>query len=71
MCSEIDTKIQMYEMTSSYNIRRVGPLAAETIVGVLQSLSPVSQVTIKARDVPTHVSSIVEVMTCKINTDRL
>ena len=70
MCIDIDTKIQMYGITGSYNIRSVGSLAAETTVGVLQSLSPVSQVSIKARDVPALMSTLVEVMTCKINTDR-
>lgn len=70
MCSDIDTKIQMYGMTGSYNVRSVGSLAVETTVGVLQSLSPVSQVSIKARNVPALVLSLVEVMTCKINTER-
>ncbi|XP_062619861.1 uncharacterized protein LOC134281410 [Saccostrea cucullata] len=68
MCIDIDT--QMYGITGSYNVRCVGSLAAETTVGVLQSPSPVSQVSIKARDVPALMNTLVDVMTCKINTDR-
>jgi hypothetical protein len=52
MCIDIDTKLQMHGMTNTYNIRSVGSLAAETTVGVLQTLNPNSQVSIKARDVP-------------------
>jgi hypothetical protein len=47
MCIDIDTKLQMHGMTNTYNIRSVGSLAAETTVGVLQTLNPNSQVSIK------------------------
>ena len=63
----IDTKLQLYGITDGYNIRSVGSLAAETTVGLLQSLNPHSQVSIKAVDVP---SIVTEVMTCKVNLDR-
>ena len=56
-------------ITGLYTIRNVGSLAAETTVGVLQSLSPVSQVSIKTRDFTVLMSTLVEVMTCKLNTD--
>ena len=67
---DIDTKLQMYAITGPYNIRSVGSLAAETMVGVLQEMNPTTGVSIKARDVPSLISSVVEVMTCKINPDR-
>ena len=67
---DIDTKLQMYAITGPYNIRSVGSLAAETMVGVLQQMSPTTGVSIKARDVPSLMSSVVEVMTCKTNSDR-
>ena len=67
---DIDTKLQMYAITGPYNIRSVGSLAAETKVGVLQEMNPTTGVSIKARDVPSLISSVVEVMTCKINPDR-
>ncbi|XP_033725248.1 uncharacterized protein LOC117315212 [Pecten maximus] len=70
MCIDIDTKLQMYGMAGTYNIRSVESLAAETTVGILQSLSPISQVPIKARDVPSLMSNVAEVMTCKMSTDR-
>ena len=70
MLMDIDSKLQMYGMTGSYNIRTVGSLAAETTVGILQSLYPTNQVSIKARDVPSLISTVVEVMTCKINPNR-
>jgi hypothetical protein len=60
----------MYAMTESYNMRTIGSLAAETMVGIFQSLSPASQVSIKAKDVPELVSSVVEIMTCKANLNR-
>jgi hypothetical protein len=37
---DIETKIQMYAMTESYNMRTIGGLAAETMVGIFQSLKP-------------------------------
>lgn len=49
---DIGTKLQMYTIVAPYNIRSVGSLAAETTVGILQSLYPNNQVSIKARDVP-------------------
>ena len=67
---DIDTKIQLHWYAGSYNIRGVGSLAAETTVGVLQQLNPVSSVSIKARDVPSLVSNVVEVMTCKLDPNR-
>lgn len=67
---DIDSKIQLHTMANGYNIRSVGSLAAETTVGVLQAMYPTSQVSIKARDVPELISSVVEVMTCKSNPDR-
>lgn len=60
----------MYTIVGPYNIRSVGSLAAETTVGILQSLYPNNQVSIKARDVPGLMSSVVEVMTCKLNPNR-
>ena len=60
----------MHGMTNTYNIRSVGSLAAETTVGVLQVLNPNSQVSIKARDVPSLMRNVTEVMICKINLDR-
>ncbi|VDI64590.1 Hypothetical predicted protein [Mytilus galloprovincialis] len=70
MMIDIDSKIQLHTMANGYNIRSVGSLAAETTVGVLQAMYPTSQVSIKARDVPELISSVVEVMTCKSNPDR-
>ena len=70
LCIDIDTKLQMYGIAGTYNIRSVGSLAAETTVGVLQTLNPVSQVSIKARDVPVLMASVVEVMTTQLNHDR-
>lgn len=70
MLIHIDTKIQMHNLTSSFNIRSIGSLAAETTVGILQSLYPTSQVSIKARDVPSLMSSVVDVMSCKSNPNR-
>lgn len=70
MCIDIDTKLQMHGMTNTYNIRSVGSLAAETTVGVLQTLNPNSQVSIKGRDVPSLMCNVTEVMICKINLDR-
>ncbi|CAC5367164.1 unnamed protein product [Mytilus coruscus] len=70
MMIDIDIKIQLHTMANGYNIRSVGSLAAETTVGVLQAMYPTSQVSIKARDVPELISSLVEVMTCKSNPDR-
>ena len=67
---DIDTKLQMYSIVGPYNIRSVGSLAAETTVGVLQALYPINQVSIKARDVPGLMTSVVEVMTCKLDPDR-
>lgn len=37
---DIGTKLQMYTIVAPYNIRSVGSLAAETTVGILQSLYP-------------------------------
>jgi hypothetical protein len=51
-------------------MRTIGSLAAETMVGIFQSLSPASQVSIKAKDVPELVSSVVEIMACKANLNR-
>ena len=70
LCIDIDTKLQLYGITDGYNIRSVGSLAAETTVGLLQSLNPHSQVSIKAVDVPSLMSIVTEVMTCKVNLDR-
>ena len=67
---DIDTKLQMYNITDTFNIRSVGSLAAETTVGVLQDLYPTSQVSIKARDVPSLMRSVVDVMACKCNPQR-
>lgn len=67
---DIDTKLQMYTIVAPYNIRSVESLAAETTVGILQSLYPNNQVSIKARDVPGLMSSVVEDMTCKLNPNR-
>ena len=65
-----DTKLQL-NGTDGYNyIKSVGSLAAETTVGLLQSLNPHSQVSIKAVDVPSLMSIVTEVMTCKVNLDR-
>ena len=66
----IDSKIQLPTLTDKYNIISVGSLAAETIVGLLQTLYPTFQVSIKARDVRTLMASVVEVMTCKPNSKR-
>lgn len=70
MMLDIDTKLQLYGITDNYNIRAVGSLAAETTVGILQAHYPNPQVSIKARDVPTLMSSVIEVMTCKSNPNR-
>jgi hypothetical protein len=70
MLIDIDTKIQLHWLAGAYNIRSVGSLAAETTVGVLQQLNPVSSVSIKARDVPSVISNVVEVMTCRLNPKR-
>ena len=70
MLIDIDSKIQLYTLTDKYNISSVGSLAAETTVGLLQTLYPTTQVSIKARDVPTLMFSVVEVMTCKSNSKR-
>jgi hypothetical protein len=70
MLIDIDTKIQMHNLTDTFNIRSIGSLAAETTVGILQSLYPTSQVDIKARDVPSLMSSVVDVMACKTNPER-
>jgi hypothetical protein len=70
ICIDIDTKLQLYGMTRGYNIRSVGSLAAETTVGLLQSLNPHSQVSIKAVDVPSLMAIVTEVMTCKVNLNR-
>ena len=67
---DIDSKIQLHTLTDKYSISPVGSLAAETTVGLLQTLYPTTQVSIKARDVPTLMSSVVEVMTCKSNSKR-
>ena len=67
---DIDSKLQLYGISGSYNVRSVGSLAAETTVGVLQSLNSTSQVSIKAVDVPKLMSTAVEVMTYKLNPDR-
>ena len=67
---DIDTKLQMFAIVGPYNIRSVGSLAAETTVGVLQALYPTNQVSIKARDVPSLMTSVVEVMTCKLDPNR-
>lgn len=67
---DIDTKIQLHSLTGPYNIKSVGSLAAETTVGILQQLNPNSSVSIKARDVPALVSSVVELMTCRLNNER-
>ena len=60
----------MYAMTESYNRRTIGGLATETMVGIFQSLSPTNQFSIKAKDVPELVSSVVEIMACKANPNR-
>ena len=70
MLIDIDSKIQLHTLTDKYSISSVGSLAAETTVGLLQTLYPTTQVSIKARDVPTLMSSVVEVMTCKSNSKR-
>jgi hypothetical protein len=70
MMLDIDTKIQLHLMTDTYNIRGVGSLAAETTIGILQAMYPTIQVSIKARDVPSLISSVIEVMTCKCNPNR-
>ena len=70
MLIDIDSKIQLHTLTDKYKIRSVGSLAAETTVGLLQTLYPTTQVSIKARDVPTLMSSVVEVMTCKSTSKR-
>ena len=70
MMLDIDTKLQLYGLTDTYNMRAVGSLAAETTVGILQAMCPNPQVSIKARDVPSLISSVVEVMTCKCNPKR-
>jgi hypothetical protein len=67
---DIDTKLQLYKLTDTFNIRSVGSLAAETTVGVLQTLYPISQVSIKACDVPSLMSTVLEVMTCRCNPNR-
>ena len=67
---DIDTKLQLHGYCGPYNIRSVGSLAAETMVGVLQEMSPTQAVSIKARDVPSLISTVVEVMTCKMNPKR-
>ena len=67
---DIDTKLQLHGFCGPYNIRSVGSLAAETMVGILQEMNPTQSVSIKARDVPTLISTVVEVMTCKINPRR-
>lgn len=67
---DIGTKLQIYTIVGPYNIRSVGSLAAETTVGILQSLYPNNQVSIKALDVPGLMSSVVEVMNCKLNPNR-
>ena len=66
MLIEIDTKIQMHNLTNSFNIRSIGSLAAETTVGILQSLYPISQVVIKGRNVPSLMSSVVDVITGQV-----
>jgi hypothetical protein len=67
---DIDTKIQLHGICGPYNIRSVGSLAAETAVGLLQTLNQSSQVSIKAVDVPNMMSSAVQLMTCKLNPER-
>ena len=70
MIMDIDSKLQLFGISGAYNIRSVGSLAAETAVGVLQTLNQSSQVSIKAVDVPKLMSTVVEVMTCKLNPNR-
>lgn len=70
MLIDIESKIHMYTLIDKYNISSVGSLAAETTVGLLQTLYPTTKVSIKARDVPTLMSGAVEVMTCKSNSKR-
>ncbi|KAK3085496.1 hypothetical protein FSP39_004241 [Pinctada imbricata] len=67
---DIDSKLQLYGISGPYNIRSVGSLAAETTVGILQSLNSTSQVSIKAIDVPRLMSTAVQVMTYKLNPTR-
>jgi hypothetical protein len=64
---DIDSKVQLYSICGPYNI---GSLAAETTLGILQSLNPVSSVSIKAVDVPRLMATTIEVMTCKLDPDR-
>ena len=70
MLIDIDSKIQLHTLTDKYKIRSVGSLAAETTVGLLHTPYPTTKVSIKARDVPTLMSSVVEVMTCKSTSKR-
>jgi hypothetical protein len=70
ICIDVYTKLQLYGMTRGYNIRSVGSLSAEKTVGLLQSLNPHSQVSIKAVDVPSLMAIVTEVMTCKVNLNR-
>ena len=56
MFIDIDSKIQLHTLTDKYNIRSVSSLAAETTVGLLHTLYPTTQVSIRARDVPTLMS---------------
>jgi hypothetical protein len=67
---DIDSKLQLYSICGPYNIRSVGSLVTETTVGILQSLNPVSSVSIKAVDVPRLMATTIEVMTCKLDPDR-
>ena len=70
MMLDIDTKMQLYGLTDTYNMRAVGSLATEKTVGILQVMYPNPQVSIKARDVPSLISSVVEVMTCNCSPKR-
>ena len=67
---DINSNLQLFGISGAYNIRSVGSLAAETAVGVLQTLNQSSQVSIKAVDAPKLMSTVVEVMTCKLNPNR-
>lgn len=70
MLIEIDTAIQMHNLTNSFNTRYIGNLVGETTDGILQSLHPNSQVSIKARDVSSLMSSVVGGLSCKTNPNR-
>lgn len=70
MLIDIDTAIQMHNLTNSFNTRYIGSLVGETTDGILQSLHPNSQVSIKARDVSSIMSSVVGGLSCMTNPNR-